>query len=230
MHAPISDRLQTYLLNPSTCPACELLIIRLYSGPLGSTQSDKFGLLALSDQRDVREQVIYPRRSARPPCPPAVPANIASDYNEAGLVLEDSPKASAALSRRCLQNLLREGAKVKPAHRLIDEIKELLERKELPGYLANDVDAIRQIGNFAAHPSKDRNTGEIVEVMPHEAEWNLQVLEGLFDFYYVQPELAKKRRADLDAKLAASGGKPMLQPPSSNRAPPVLLAMVMKHL
>ena len=39
---------------------------------------------------------------------------IVEDYKEACLVLSDSPKASAALSRRCLQNLLRGAAGVKP--------------------------------------------------------------------------------------------------------------------
>jgi hypothetical protein len=39
----------------------------------------------------------------RPPAPAEVPADIAADYNEAGAVLPVSAKASAALSRRCLQ-------------------------------------------------------------------------------------------------------------------------------
>jgi len=56
---------------------------------------------------------------------------------------------------------------------------------------------------------KDTSTNEILPVEPHEAEWNLEVLEGLFDFFYVQPAKAKARRAALDAKLAAAGKPPM---------------------
>jgi hypothetical protein len=47
-------------------------------------------------------------------------------------------------------------------------------------------------------------------VEPGEAEWNLDVLEALFDFYFVQPELLKKKRAALDAKLAEAG-KPKMK-------------------
>lgn len=56
---------------------------------------------------------------------------------------------------------------------------------------------------------KDTSTGQILPVEPHEAEWNLDVLEELFDFFYVQPEKARQRRADLDAKLALAGKPPM---------------------
>ncbi len=68
---------------------------------------------------------------------------------------------------------------------------------------------VRNVGNFAAHPMKDTNSGAILPVEDHEAEWNLDVLEGLFDFYYVQPEKNRIRRAALNAKLQAAG-KPIV--------------------
>jgi hypothetical protein len=34
---------------------------------------------------------------------------------------------------------------------------------------------------------------------------NLDVLEALFDFYFVQPELLKKKREALNAKLKKAG-------------------------
>jgi hypothetical protein len=92
------------------------------------------------------------------------------------LVLPDSEKASAALSRRCLQHLLREKAGIKPGN-LANEIQQVLDSKQLPSHLADDLDAIRNIGNFATHPLKSTNTGEIVEVEPHEAEWLLNLVE-----------------------------------------------------
>jgi hypothetical protein len=75
--------------------------------------------------------------------------------------------------------------------------------------LAEIVDAVRQTGNFAAHPVKSQVTGQILPVEPHEAEWNLDVLEALFDFYYVQPVIIAKKRALLNAKLQEAGKKPM---------------------
>jgi hypothetical protein len=89
------------------------------------------------------------------------------------------------------------------------QIQTVLESGKLPSHLEEDIDAIRNIGNFAAHPNKSKSTGEILEVEPHEAEWNLEVLEALFDFYYVQPERAKARKAALNAKLTDSGKPPM---------------------
>ena len=63
---------------------------------------------------------------------------------------------------------------------------------KLPTALGENLDAVRNIGNFASHPLKNMDTGLIVDVDPEEANWNLDVLEGLFDFFYVQPAKAKR--------------------------------------
>jgi hypothetical protein len=140
-----------------------------------------------------------------------VPIKFSLDYTEACLVLADSEKASAALSRRCLQHLLREKLKVKRGD-LATEIQQVLDARSLPTHLAEDLDAIRNIGNFAAHPLKSTNTGEVVDVEPHEAEWLLTVLEGLFDFCFVQPARAQAKRDALNLKLQAIGKPPMKSP------------------
>src|SRR5687768_9533158 len=57
----------------------------------------------------VREVRVWPKAGNRK-APVEVSPKLADDFNEAVLVLGDSPKASAALSRRCLQALLREKA------------------------------------------------------------------------------------------------------------------------
>lgn len=185
------------------CPACKRMNLFLANGTL--TQSGP-GYRQMS--KVVNTSPIRPRGSSRQPCPPEVPASLAEDYVEACIVLPDSPKASAALSRRCLQNLLRQAAKVKPGD-LFDEIQQVVSSGQLPTHLMQIIDAVRQIGNFAAHPAKSQSTGEIVPVEPHEAEWNLDVLEALFDFYYVQPAVVAKKRAALNAKLQDAGKKPM---------------------
>ncbi|HYU64837.1 MAG TPA: DUF4145 domain-containing protein, partial [Candidatus Paceibacterota bacterium] len=113
-----------------------------------------------------------------------------------------------ALSRRSLQHILREKGGVKNGD-LSNEIQEVLDSNKLPSDIAQNLDAIRNIGNFAAHPTKSTSTGEIVDVEPEEAEWNLEVLEQLMDFYYVKPALAKKKRDELNAKLASTGKPPI---------------------
>lgn len=191
-----------------TCPSksCRRLILELvnFPSPEFTKKLAEFGQLP-----KIKKFLIWPKSSLRSPCPVEVPKEIAEDYTEACLVLTDSPKASAALSRRCLQNLLREKAGVKHGN-LSNEIEQVLDSGVLPSYLSDAIDAIRNIGNFAAHPLKSKSTGEILPVDPEEAEWNLDVLELLFDFYFVQPEVAKKKRDVLDKKLAEAG-KPSMK-------------------
>lgn len=152
--------------------------------------------------------MVWPKGSLRPACPTEVPRNFAEDYTEACLVIPDSPKASAALSRRCLQSILRDVAKVKPGD-LVDEIQEVLDRRTLPAHIPEALDAVRVIGNFAAHAIKNKKTGEIVPVEPGEAEWNLDVLESLFDFYFVQPAMLQGKKAALNKKLQEAGKPPL---------------------
>lgn len=151
------------------------------------------------------EKMIYPLGSSRPPCPNEVPTNISQDYTEACLVEPFSKKASAALSRRCLQNMLHDKGIVK--RDLSQEIDEAM--KTLPSNLAESIDAIRHIGNFAAHPIKSTSTGEITDVEDEEAEWALDVLEGLFDYYYVQPSNVKRRTEAMNKKLTDLGKPPL---------------------
>lgn len=198
-----------WLLTRRTCPACNRFVLGLENGP--SFQGQVAAAQGTQGIRvnTVRFMQVWPKGVARAPMPKDVPPAIAEDYKEACLVLADSPKASAALSRRCLQNVLRTAANVKPAD-LYDEIQQIIDGKTLPSTIAESIDAIRVIGNFAAHPVKSKSTGEIVDVEPGEAEWNLDVLESLFDFYYVLPARTKAKKDALNKKLT-DAGKPLLK-------------------
>jgi len=154
-------------------------------------------------------KLVHPKTTGRSPAPHEVPEVFKQDYSEACLVIEDSAKASAALSRRCLQNLLREEAGIKSGN-LAGEIQQVIDSKQLPSYLNDSIDALRVTGNFSAHAIKSESTGEIVEVEPGEAEWNLDVLESLFDFYFVQPAKIKEKRNALNKKLK-DVGKPEMK-------------------
>src|SRR5215207_8926158 len=59
-------------------------------------------------------QPVLPKAAARP-VPREVDDAYAQDFAEAATVLPDSAKASAALSRRLLQSLLRDQGNVKPS-------------------------------------------------------------------------------------------------------------------
>lgn len=162
------------------CPACSKIIVQL--------RSDEQKPPAL----------IHPRTGLRRPVHPAVPDELLADYQEAVLVLQDSPKASAALSRRCLQHLLiRQGAKKK---NLYDQLLELYDT--LPAYVQTFVDNIRKLGNLAAHPKNDTETDRILDVEPGEADWMLELLEELFDHYFAKPAEALERQKKLADRLS----------------------------
>jgi len=181
-------------LTTAACPECGGLILTV------EPRDNSFGVSQLGN-----EYIIWPLRSARP-IPKEVPEHIRGDYEEAALVLNLSTKASAALSRRCLQAVLREEGKATQRN-LLDQIEAVIPK--LPSHISDSIDAIRNIGNFAAHPTKSETSGEIIEVEPGEAEWNLEVLDMLFDFYYVQPTKAREKKKALDEKLVSAGKPPM---------------------
>jgi len=104
--------------------------------------------------------LVFPTKVVSDPLPSEVDEPYATDFYEAREVLGISAKASAALSRRLLQNIIREQAGVK-ARNLNQEIQLAIDGGQVPGHLAEAVDAIRQVGNFSAHPVKYEHTGEI---------------------------------------------------------------------
>jgi len=107
-----------------------------------------------------------------------------------------------------MQTILRDSGGVKPGN-LSVEIQEVISQGQLPSHVESQLDAIREIGNLAAHPTKDKNTGTVLAVEPGEAEWNLDVLESLFDHYFVKPAVAQKRKDAINQKLKQAGRQPI---------------------
>jgi hypothetical protein len=122
-------------------------------------------------------------------------------------VLGDSTNASAAISRRCLQSLLIAEGKAKKG-RLVDQIDEVVASKELRPALADNLHYVRKVGNLGAHETKNDHTGEVVDATIEEAEWLIEVLEGLFEHYFVEPERERRRREEFDARIASVKAKP----------------------
>ena len=187
-------------------PNCGKLIVKLATSKERKRHPN--GIVVDQLGPNISSNLVRPITSLRPPVPPEVDDKYAKDYNEACLIFGFSPQASSALSRRCLQSILRDKANVKQGN-LANEIDQVIKSNSLPTHLAESIDAIRNIGNFAAHPSKSTTTGEIVEVEAGEAEWLLDVIEALFDFYFVQPAKLKLKRDALNKKLQDLGKPPM---------------------
>jgi hypothetical protein len=198
----IEHPLKNYKLHKEVCPECHAFSLYLVTYSTAIVSSKVI-------ESDLDKELVWPKTTIPRPVPTEVPSEIASDFKEAIIVQSISNKASAALSRRCLQHLLQDANPTMPKGNLAKEIDWVLTNGNLPSYIRTDIDAIRNLGNIATHPIENRLTGEIVEVEPGEAEWLLNVLEALFDFYYVQPKLQADRRAALDLKLQEAGKPPL---------------------
>ena len=112
--------------------------------------------------------------------PNYIPDNILNDYKEACSIVELSPKASATLSRRCLQGMIRDFWGIQK-DKLFNEISEL--KTKVPILTWEAIDSLRKIGNIGAHMEKDVNV--IVEVEPAEAATLIALIESLLTEWYV---------------------------------------------
>ncbi len=140
--------------------------------------------------------------------PTYIPQPIRDDYYEACQIRELSPKASATLSRRCLQGMIRDFWGIKKS-RLIDEISELESKVDTLTWQA--IDAVRKIGNIGAHMEKDVNV--VIDVEPAEASLLLGLIENLMQDWYIARhdreirlkeivEMGSKKEAQVKAKRA----------------------------
>jgi hypothetical protein len=135
--------------------------------------------------------------------PNYIPAPLREDYLEACAIRDMSPKASATLARRCLQGMIRDFCGI-AKNRLIDEINEL--RKQVDAGSApkgvepeaiDAIDAVRKVGNIGAHMEKEIDL--IVDVDPGEAQSLIELIEMLFEEWYV----ARHKRQERLAKVMA---------------------------
>lgn len=180
---------------------CDELVIRLHEQHMGY---DEQGLPTGSETswRLARPRVVRTR-----PLEAAVDADLRRDYEEATVLLSDSPRMSAVLSRRILAELLERYAEL-TEHLLADRIDAFIAAKGHPKRLRENLHYLRQIGNFAAHTQRDY-LDNIIDVDSDEAAWTLKVIDGLFDYFIAEPETDRKMRDKLDEKFEAAGKDPI---------------------
>ena len=137
--------------------------------------------------------------------PDYVPQAIREDYEEACLIRDLSSKASATLSRRCLQGMIRDFWKVNTRNlkQAIDAIEDNVDPLTWEA-----IQAVRKIGNIGAHMEKDINI--IIEVEPDEAQLLVELIEQLIDDWYIarrEREERLKKLKNLGADKDAVRGK-----------------------
>ena len=120
--------------------------------------------------------------------PEYIPKPIRDDYLEACLIRDLSPKASATLSRRCLQGMIRDFWGVKKENLKL-EVEAIGEKVDPLTWKA--IDAVRKIGNIGAHMEKDINL--IIDVDPNEASKLINLIELLIKDWYITRYEREKR-------------------------------------
>jgi len=149
-------------------------------------------IFAWDAKRNRRGKVVHhwdllPESEAKP-FPDYIPKQLLDDYKEACLIKNKSPKASATLSRRCLQGMIRDFWNIKKGT-LFNQIDELKGKVDTATWAA--IDSVRLIGNIGAHMEKDVNL--IIDVDPDEAGLLIWLIETLFKDWYISSHDREQR-------------------------------------
>ena len=159
--------------------------------------------------------------------PDYIPEQIRTDYTEASLIAKISPKASATLSRRCLQGILRDFWGITPefwdSHidlkrevhlkesckaNLWQEIKAVEQLGGVPAPIIAAFKQLKDIGNIGAHPEIDVSL--IVDVEPGEAEALVSLVDLIIRLTYIQrntdEELLRQVEGIASKKAEQRGG------------------------
>lgn len=177
--------LRKYFLdtNVYTCPdqACGLSSIKVsirtaFQEPRGDASS-----ATQVFRRLIKEwQLVPPPKPQMRTWPDSVPQAVRADYTEACLIIKLSPKAAAALARRCLQGMIRDRYGIS-MDKLVQEIRALKGKVDEVTWKA--IDALREIGNVGAHPERDPEI--IIDINDGDAARLLQFVERLINEWYI---------------------------------------------
>ena len=161
-------------------PGCQELSITVYWEKLTWDFANRLSFVDEDSTEPLAVWQLRPQSSAKPQ-PDYIPPQLVEDYNEACRIRDLSPKASATLSRRCLQGMIQDFWGVKDKRTLYQEIEAIKEKVDAATWEA--IDTVRGVGNIGAHMEKDVDL--IVSVEPGEAQLLLELIETLFDEWYV---------------------------------------------
>lgn len=175
------DQSGSWEVNSTRCGICDRLIVTV-------------GL------RDGTTYPAWPQSSARVRLSSEVPDEYAGDYHSACQTLPHSPEASSALGRRLLQKFLAEQIGATEGG-LADQIRVAVLGSELPQFLREALQTYSAVAHLDEPGSKSDYPSALADVQPLEAEWLLDVLEGLFDSFFVRPALLRFKEQEVRRTL-----------------------------
>ena len=117
---------------------------------------------------------------------------------------------SAVLSRSILADLLEQYGGFTDFN-LSKRVDAFRAESSNPTNLRENMHHFREIADFGAHTQKN-DQNQIIPVDREGAEWMLDFLDRLFDYYIVAPQKDRLMREQWDKKLADAGRKPIKPP------------------
>ena len=169
---------------------------------------------------------LLPESTAKPQ-PDYIPQPIVENYHQACRIRDLSANASAAMSRRCLQGMIRDfcGIAFPTLAKEINKLRAQVDEGKGPQGVNHDtmdaIDHVRSIGNIGAHMEKDINL--ILDVEPAEAQALIDLIELLFEEWYVAQHIRKAKLEKLgmvaDDKRAKKEKAVPPSPPEKSPAP-----------
>lgn len=97
----------------------------------------------------VHDRLVHPTAGAAPPANQDLPQDVLQDYEEAGRIMNESPRGAAALLRLAIQKIC---VFLGEKGNAIDADIASLVKKGLNSTIQKALDAVRVIGNEAVHP------------------------------------------------------------------------------
>lgn len=174
------DQEGTWQVSSCRCPACDHLIV-----DIGTKEGRTFP--------------VWPA-SSRPRLSDDVPVEFAAEYHTAARILAESPEASAAISRRLLHRFLA-GHAGAGGGGLADQVRRAVESDEIPPYLRDALRTFSQVAGLVSDGNKSLHPEALTPPQPGEPEWLLDVLQALFELYFVQPARMRRRLDALEERI-----------------------------
>ena len=156
----------------------------------------------------IHDRLIFPARMLAPTPNADLPEDVRHDYEEAGRILNESPRGSAALLRLAIQKLCRY---LGEDERNLDDAIGRLVRRGLSPLVQKSLDAVRVIGNEAVHPGTldlqdDRETASrLFEVANIVAEQMITNPKRVDELYGRLPESKRKAIEARDGRRQERG-------------------------
>ncbi len=172
-------------------------------------------------QKDGASYPAWPQSSMRPRLSEDVPPDYADDYHAACQVYFHSAESTAALSRRLLQRLLAAKAGAGDGG-LDDQIRRAILGPDMPAYLKRALQMYSRLAKLDSEPGKSLHPEALAPVRPGEAEWLLDVLQSMFDLYFVQPARLERKQRSVEEMIAPPA--PPAPAESENEPSPVAAA------